>query len=289
MFGYLRPVEPELKIKDFHYFRAYYCGLCRTMGKRLGQASRFTLSYEATFLALLLAALSPGEEQLVTGRCLVHPGRKRLFLVNNPILDYAADINILLVYYKLLDDWHNERSVKGLLGTGIFALAKNRASQSSGELALKVAWELDNLEQLEKASCPSVDRAAEPFARIMRELFAVPGAPPELLNFAYELGRWLYLVDAFDDLEADLASGAYNPLRYQFKWQGEEVGDFKAKVRAEVEFNLYYTLGQIQKHYRDLKLKNQDVLDNIVILGLSQTTKRILAGREDRGKIIEPI
>jgi hypothetical protein len=289
LFGYLRPVEPELKIKDFHYFRAYYCGLCRAMGKRLGQLSRFTLSWEATFLALLLADLTCEEEELIPGRCLLHPGRKRLFRVRTPILDYAADVGALLVYYKLIDDWHNERSVKGLIGAGIFFGAKVKAGHQSRELALKVAWELDNLALLEKASCPSLDRAAEPFARLMRTLFSVPDAPRELLNFAYELGRWLYSVDAFDDLEADLKSGSYNPLRYQFGWEGEDAGAFKAKVRPEVEFNLYYTLGQIQDHYRRLKLKRRDVLDNIVITGLNQTTARILSGEKIRGKVSEPI
>jgi len=280
LFGYLRPVEPELKIKDFHYFRAYYCGLCRAMGKRLGQTSRLTLSYEATFLALLLSALSDDAEQLTVGRCLLHPGRKRLFLKNSPHLDYAADVGVLLVYYKLLDDWHNERAIQGLLGVGFLSLTKNKVHKKRKQLAGGIAWELDQLQTLEDAACPSVDRAAEPFARIMRELFSVPGASEELLSFAYELGRWLYIVDAFDDLEADLKSGSYNPLRYQFAWQGEEASIFREQVKPPVEFNLYYTLGKLQDHYRQLPIVRREVLDNIVLLGLNQTTARILAGKK---------
>ena len=288
MFGYLRPVEPELKIKDFHYFRAYYCGLCRAMGRRLGQTSRLTLSYEATFLALLLSALSDEEEQLTIGRCLLHPGRKRLFLKDSPFLDYAADAGVLLAYYKLLDDWHNESAIKGLLGAGFFSLTKNKAEIKRKQLALRIAWELEQLQTLEEAACPSLDRAAEPFARIMRELFSVPGASEDLLSFAYELGRWLYIVDAYDDLEADLKSGSYNPLRYQFAWQGEEASVFREQVKPQVEFNLYYTLGKLQDHYKQLSIGRREVLDNIVLLGLNQTTARILAGGK-RGKIIEPI
>lgn len=283
MFGYLRPVEPELKIKDFHYFRAYYCGLCRTMGKRLGHFSRLTLSYEATFLALLLSALTGEEEKIVSGRCLLHPGRKRLFAADSPLLEYAADVNVLLVYYKLLDDWQNERSIKGLLGTAFFASAKQRAASKSEKVASRIAWELDCLLSLERACCPSADRAAEPFARIMKELFSVAEAPSELLSFSYELGRWLYLIDAFADLEIDLATGSYNPLRYQYKWQGEEAGEFKANLKPEVEFNLYYTLAQIQNYYSRLQLGTQAVLDNIVKLGLVHTTEKVLAGQEDVG------
>ena len=258
------------------------------MGRRLGQTSRLTLSYEATFLALLLSALSDEEEQLTIGRCLLHPGRKRLFLKDSPFLDYAADAGVLLAYYKLLDDWHNESAIKGLLGAGFFSLTKNKAEIKRKQLALRIAWELEQLQTLEEAACPSLDRAAEPFARIMRELFSVPGASEDLLSFAYELGRWLYIVDAYDDLEADLKSGSYNPLRYQFAWQGEEASVFREQVKPQVEFNLYYTLGKLQDHYKQLSIGRREVLDNIVLLGLNQTTARILAGGK-RGKIIEPI
>ncbi len=279
MFGYLRPVEPELKIKDYQRFRAYYCGLCRALGRRLGQGSRLSLSYEATFLALLCSSL--GEQtQLYSGRCLLHPGRKRLFATENGMLEYAADVNLLLVYYKLLDDWHNERSLKGLLGTAFFAPVRRKASLANEKLAGGIALELDCLERLERACCPSVDRAAEPFARIMRQLFSIPAAPGELLDFAYELGRWLYILDAYDDLSKDLAAGVYNPLRYQYGWQGEEISAFKANLKPQLEFNLYCTLGQIQNHYRKLQLEDA-VVDNIVLLGLAQTTRRILAEQEE--------
>ena len=281
MFGYLRPVEPELKIKDFHYFRAYYCGLCRTMGKRLGHFSRLTLSYEATFLALLLSALTGEEEKIVSGRCLLHPGRKRLFAADSPLLEYAADVNVLLVYYKLLDDWQNERSIKGLLGTAFFASAKQRAASKSEKVASRIAWELDCLLSLERACCPSADRAAEPFARIMKELFSVAEAPSELLSFSYELGRWLYLIDAFADLEIDLQAHII-PSAININGKGRRQG-IQANLKPEVEFNLYYTLAQIQNYYSRLQLGTQAVLDNIVKLGLAHTTEKVLAGQEDVG------
>ena len=282
MFGYLRPVEPELKIKDFHYFRAYYCGLCRTMGKRLGHFSRLTLSYEATFLALLLSALTGEEEKIVSGRCLLHPGRKRLFAADSPLLEYAADLNVLLVYYKLLDDWQNERSIKGLLGTAFFASAKQRAASKSEKVASRIAWELDCLLSLERACCPSADRAAEPFARIMKELFSVAEAPSELLSFSYELGRWLYLIDAFADLEIDLATGSYNPLRYQYKWQGRRQG---IQGNSDRKWNSISTTRwrKSGNYYSRLQLGTQAVLDNIVKLSLAHTTEKVLAGQEDVG------
>ena len=208
----LRPVEPELKIKDFHYFRVYYCGLCRTMGKRLGHFSRLTLSYEATFLALLLSGPSLGEEERsFQADAFSIPGRKRLFAADSPLLEYAADVNVLLVYYKLLDDWQNERSIKGLLGTAFFASAKQRAASKSEKVASRIAWELDCLLSLERACCPSADRAAEPLRQDYEGAFSVAEAPSELLSFSYELGRWLYPIDAFADLEIDLATGSYNP------------------------------------------------------------------------------
>lgn len=288
MFGYLRPYEPELKIKDFHYFRAHYCGLCRTMGQRLGQKSRFALSYEATFLSLLLSAYLQEDEELYLDRCIVHPSRKRLFRSSTFAQEYAADLNLLLFYYKLQDDWENDRSLKALIGQAFLATAQKRAAVNCGDLAQIIPRELGELARLEQAQCPSPDQAAEPFARIMATMFQVPGAPKAFSTFGYELGRWIYLIDAFDDLEEDLTSGSYNPHCYQHHWQGEDFESFQEKVKPEAEQNLYFTLAAVERAYQALVLVPNELLENIVILGTRHTTERILAGKK-RGEGNESI
>ena len=55
MFGYVNVYKDELKIKDYDTYRAYYCGLCKMLGKRHNALARLSLNYDLTFLAVLSA------------------------------------------------------------------------------------------------------------------------------------------------------------------------------------------------------------------------------------------
>lgn len=115
MFGYITVWKPELKIKDFYKYKSYYCGLCRTLREKYGGSGQLTLSYDMTFLVLLLTSLYETDTNSSKHRCMVHPGKKLDFLQNR-ITEYGADMNILLTYYHFLDDWQDEKSMSALLG-----------------------------------------------------------------------------------------------------------------------------------------------------------------------------
>src|SRR5574344_48638 len=104
MFGYVNIYKPELKVKDYTRYRAYYCGLCRTLKDEYGSLSRLSLSYDMTFLILLLSSVYEGEEFTDTIRCIAHPVDKRPIIINE-ITSYVADMNIVLMYYKFVDDY----------------------------------------------------------------------------------------------------------------------------------------------------------------------------------------
>lgn len=60
MFGFVRPLRGELKVREWERFQSVYCGLCHTIRRRYGFMQTMMLSYDCTYLALVLDALEPG-------------------------------------------------------------------------------------------------------------------------------------------------------------------------------------------------------------------------------------
>ena len=110
MFGYVVVNKPELKFREFDVYRAYYCGLCHSLSKRHGLSGQLTLSYDMTFLVILLSSLYEPEHNVTSKRCVVHPLRRQN-IISSEFTDYVADMNVILSYFKCLDDWHDDRSV----------------------------------------------------------------------------------------------------------------------------------------------------------------------------------
>ena len=116
MFGYVTTNKPELKIREFARYKGFYCGLCRTLRSRHGFTGQMTLSYDMTFLILLLSSLYEPKTTRDNKRCMIHPGKKQMIL-QNAVTEYASDMNILLTEKHFLDDWEDERKVSGWIGT----------------------------------------------------------------------------------------------------------------------------------------------------------------------------
>jgi hypothetical protein len=283
MFGYVLPEKPELKVKEYELFRAYYCGICKSIGKRYGQLPRIVLNYDCTFLAVLLSGLSESIPAVRKGQCIAHPVKKRHYVEKDEIIDYASDINILLAYYNLVDNWKDVKSP--VSGTGALALKCHfkKIRKKYPEKCDIIENRLEELRKLEKDKCASMDKAAEPFAKLMEEITAY--APMcdsektmEILRWiGYNLGKWIYIIDAYDDLEDDIRKKAYNPLVLQFGYDGGDIAEFKEKIRKRVEFNLTFSLSQLSKAYDLLKLKhNSGIVENIIYLGMLRKTENIL-------------
>ena len=115
MFGYITVDKPEMKVKDFYRYKAYYCGLCKSLQENYGLKGRVTLSYDVTFLVLVLTSLYEPKEEKSESRCPVHP-IKKIPILQNEISRYGADMNLLLTYYHFEDDWKDEKSLKGIAG-----------------------------------------------------------------------------------------------------------------------------------------------------------------------------
>lgn len=283
MFGYIVPEKPEMKIKEYELFRAYYCGVCKSIGKRYGQLERLTLNYDSTFLAVLLSAVAGERLKVQKMRCIAHPIEKKHIIRDNSIIDYASDINILLAYYNLDDKCRDDGSFVSTVAMSLIGRAFRKIKKKYADKCAIIEKRLDDLVQLEWANCASMDMAAEPFAKLMEEVTAHELLCSNEKNektlrwIGYNLGKWIYLLDAYDDLEKDIKGKNYNPLIFQYKYDNKDITEFKQEIHDKVEFNLTYSLNEIARAFEFLDVKaNKEILENIIYMGMRRKTEKIL-------------
>ena len=223
MFGYVRPSVQDLPEGELDRFRTMYCGLCHTLSRRYGQAARFILNYDFTYLAILLSDRTAGKEN--AGRCYTSPIRKRPYLESTAAMELAADESVILAYWQLRDGVEDHAWAAGLkyrAGARLLESAYRKAAAFRPEFDEAVRRQLQMLSALEKEKDPSMDKAADTFAVLLSsaaEGVEEPVRRRVLEQILYHLGRWVYLIDAADDLKKDAESGNYNPvaLRYGLK------------------------------------------------------------------------
>lgn len=218
MFGYIVVNRPELKIREFEAYHAGYCGLCRSLKKRYGRLGQMTLSYDMTFLALFLTGLYEPETKNGCARCLAHPACRHSYR-ENIYYDYAADMNVLLTYYKCLDDWKDERRLSAFLMLRLLGGSMRKIRGRYGEKEKRIRRLLKRLSDYEKKGICDIDKTAGFFGGIMAELFVCRADEWErtLKRVGFFLGKFIYLMDAYEDIEEDLKKGRYNPLLELYK------------------------------------------------------------------------
>lgn len=213
MFGYIN-INPEaLDEQAKGRYQAFYCGLCRVLKQRHGNIGRVTLSYDMTFLLILLSSLYEPEEANGSGRCALHPVKERGY-VRSEIADYVADVNIALAYHKGVDDWQDDKSAVGLAQAKLLRRQYARVERRYPEKCALIERCLREIAAIEKANDMQPDLAANLTASMLGELFVyrpdiwqVP-----LRKMGEELGRFIYTMDAYDDLPEDIEKRRYNPL-----------------------------------------------------------------------------
>lgn len=214
MFGYVTICEPELKMKDWRKYRAYYCGLCKTLRERHGHIGQMTLSYDMTFAVILLTSLYESEPNVSEHRCKTHPIKKQKML-QNEITEYCADMNVLLSYYHMKDNWEDEKKISGLAGASALKGKAEKIAQRYPRQSRVILQELKNLAACEAADSQNIDEPAGCFGRLMAELFVYREDAWEktLREIGFFLGKFIYIMDAYEDLKKDMQEGCYNPLR----------------------------------------------------------------------------
>lgn len=243
MFGYVKANEPEMKMREFARYKGFYCGLCRQLKKRHGRLGQLTLTYDMTFLIILLTSLYEPPVKEERKRCLVHPAKKQYMLCSE-ISDYAADMNVLLSHDHFADDWQDERKITGYAGMKAFAGKKKKIAAKYPRQARAVAEALAELAEREKEHCRDLDAAAKPFGTLMAELFVwKEDAFQEILRqFGFYLGKFIYIMDAWMDVEEDRKKGCYNPLLEEYEKEG-----FEERVRQILDVTLRMAIAEFEK------------------------------------------
>ncbi|MBM6869580.1 hypothetical protein H7U37_08620 [Pseudoflavonifractor phocaeensis] len=279
MFGYVRPLRAELKVREWESYQAVYCGLCTAMGRKYGFLSRFFLSYDFTLLAMLLLppAEGPGRTRC---RC---PARlwcgKKPCTAPHPGMDRAAGESVILAWWKLQDtladgNWWERFLARGLsLALG---RAYRRARADCPDFDKTVKECLTELHDLERDRTPSIDRPADAFARLLAGAGPVTGRDgPDraMYQLLYHLGRWIYLVDAWDDLAEDREKGRYNPIALRFSGAEEE-------SREALALTLRHSRALAGSASQLVELGQwRGIVDNILYLGLPAVERLVLEGR----------
>ena len=213
MFGYIQVNCKTLAEEEKQRFRACYCGLCHALHQEYGNFGRLTLSNDMTFLALLLSSLYEPDETCYDEKCVLHPVKKHRAVVNSAT-EYAADMNILLAYFKCLDDVQDEKSLRGQAGEKALRAAYKKVQAKYPQKCENVRMCLEKLSALEKENCADIDAVANLSGQMLAETFAWKDDvfAPHLRLIGAALGKFIYLMDAYEDFDQDKKRGRYNPL-----------------------------------------------------------------------------
>ena len=277
MFGYVVLNKPEIKFKDFDLYRSFYCGLCRELKEKYGISGQISLTYDMTFVVILLSALYEPPTKKGTTRCIIHPVQKQP-VRKNAATEYGADMNALLTYYKCRDDWDDEKKISALGYSKILQGKNKKLSERYPEKAEKIQRLLRELAEMEKAGEKDIDRMSGCFGRIMEEILAWKSDVWEttLRKMGFYLGKFIYLLDAYDDVEEDVKNGNYNPFSGQYKME-----TFDEQVRQL----LIMMMAQTCREFEKLPIiKYTDILRNILYSGVWCRFETIRSRRKESGE-----
>jgi hypothetical protein len=297
MFGYVRPEKPDLLMRDFALYKSIYCGLCKVIGKRIGQLQRFTVTFDMTFLSLLLLAFSTTEPVVKYEGCVLNPFKKKAIVAEHPVLDYTADLSCVFAYESMRDDAKDEKPIRGRALSLLLRRSANKVARERPALVSYTREKLSQLEAIEKGLTihDPTDCFGDILARLFKDGFdmlvasevvskcdrvTVSNDPrwyeseqdadlyKTLLGDAgHALGRWVYLIDALDDLERDLAKNNWNPLSKLEN--GREVAE-KRLIEAEETVDKNLALLTYERY--------GGLVYNIVTIGLPATRSRVMLG-----------
>ena len=280
MFGYVKPLENELKIREFELYKSFYCGLCKTMGKKISPVSKITLNYDIVFLVLLRVALTSENIENKAFRCKLKPTKKRNYIKSNEALIYSSCIAAILSYYKCFDDITDTKNIfkKIFLKPPFlfFKRIKKRACKYYPDIDEKIKEPLSKLSELEKSKCKSIDEAASCFAELMKNIVSFglenPGQIKTAEIIGRHLGRWLYIIDALDDFDKDFKKKGYNPFIIYYGDKNNMLQDIDI-----IKFSLTSSLDEINKAFSLVGSSCvSPVIFNIINLGLCDCQEKIL-------------
>jgi len=277
MFGYIIINKAEMKFKEFDVYQSFYCGLCKTLKSKYGNSSQMTLNYDLTFLVILLTGLYEPDTIRGTRRCIARPLEKMPTRINE-FSEYAADMSILMSYYKCKDDWVDEKKVTKLLAAQILKPKCKKMQKKYPDKVEKVSRLMAEITLGEANGEADIDAMSGRFGEMMGELFVFKedewSYPLHRLGFF--LGKFIYLMDAYEDIEEDIKNGNYNPFTNIYN-----TPEFEKQCKGI----LTMMIAECSKEFEKLPiLEHVDILRNILYSGVWGRYEMIKAKREE-GKV----
>lgn len=294
LFGYVRPQKSELLVREYEQYKGVYCSLCRQLGKSYGIASRLTLSYDCTFYALMLFAFRPECPGFQNGRCVVNPMKKCTYCSSGETEFVAASaLSVIMTYYKIKDDTADSRLFGKLRAYTLLlfaARAHRKAARDFPRFDTIVSAAMEEQRAVERETEPGIDVCAEPTAKMLQQVFedaAGMDKDPEtpevriLRQFGYFLGRWVYLIDAADDIEKDIKTSSFNPFIIKCRLDGSSTPKDLDKAKSYANQVLNLTLSQLVAALNILDLDYFDtIINNVILKGLPEIQKELLFKKE---------
>lgn len=271
MFGYVRASKPELKVKEYEMYKAVYCSLCRFLGKEYGFAARLMLSYDFTFLALLIMSQQEGFAGTEHKACVCNLLKKCTYCKDcNSSMELPAAALVILTKHKIDDNIKDERGIKRfgyMLTKPFFAPSYKKAAKKYPAVADAAQEYMQKQSALEAKNCKDLDLAAAPSGEFLAKLFVHNSCGDDrvLYELGEKIGRWVYIMDAVCDFKEDTKKGRYNPL--------SDSEDCQSRARANLAFCI--TRARAAFELLDIK-KFKDILGNILYVGLEDTMEKEL-------------
>ena len=276
MFGYIKPYKPELKIREYDYYRSVYCGLCNSLRRRYGFFARFIVNYDFTFVAIVYAYSGEHANSVEKKRCIACPSGRNCLI--SDVCDEAADVSVILSYLKLCDDIADSGFLKSFFKARIPRLflkgAYKRAVREKPRYAEIVNQLFGELSLVESARLPSIDEPADKFAKMLEALVEDDWENARILSqMLYHIGRFVYIIDALDDLKEDAKRDEYNPIAERF---GVFSGELTEEILEEVKTTLWHSINAVKLAF-DLLCENEntELVRNIIELGMKNSVNLV--------------
>lgn len=277
MFGYVKPDTPYLCMKDDVLYKALYCGVCKSIGCSCGAAARFTLTYDIAFLSAVTHNLLGIDVKIERKHCIAHPFTKRPIAKPDDLSLILGSLNVILAYFKISDDVADNG--RGRVKRFLVKRGFKRAAKACPKLCEIVEFEYSKLSSMEKSGENRIDLIADPFAcmlsRLSDELLKDKATEYTRLFF-YNLGKWIYVIDALDDYDEDIKKGNYNA--FYVAYGAESFEKLKQSAAEDVNFILSAIISSIDEAISKLEFKfNADLIRNVASRGVKAKTKMVLS------------
>lgn len=264
LLGYVRAYKPEMRFKEYDVYKGVYCTLCKTLLRRYSPIGQLFLSYDAAFLALVLLALQPDCPAQTSSRCCYNPAKKCLSCGRGDVQDFCADISVILFYYKILDDLHDRGFSRKLLAALLYpiALLMHRKAARMQPLADRIVCASIRRQNDTERTNASLDAAADPSATALAELGTLRVDDKSFYRFCYLLGRFVYVIDAVEDVRSDVRKKNFNPLKSRFIQDPDSFAAYAMQLLNLNIAELFKSMEKLELH------RYNELVQNVIFDGL---------------------